>query len=312
MKPRPRSWLVVLPALVLSSGVLVSNWRPSSRSSAAFGVAPALALSVDPNQVEPPRVFPAPNAPKNARILVLVTPAWLAKTFAETTKAATLADAQLELSDGLGQVPQQRSLVNGGRDGVMATPERALSPGALHVSLTIQGKDVELATLQVQDRVDEHAPVWPGPISVEGRAGIREAALSRIPQVELRAAASADRDSPNDELLYQIIARSLSYGVHGSTTLFLPVSDGGRLAGNWCFIDSYGVDVRGVDASIQVVDAAGHASASYRFAGRCERGTPLYPAEHTRQTRWWVIMIPLLLALLGAFFFLRSRRFGRR
>jgi len=299
--------LLALPALVLSAGVLIGAWVPAQPGQIGFGVAPALALSAS-NQVEPPRVFPAQRAPKNARIVVLFKTGWLGTTFPNGKPA----DARLELSDGLGQVPQRQASINAGRDGVIASPERALAPGPLRVSLAVPGSSVvELTTLLVEDRVDEHAPAWAGPISVEGRAGIREAALWRTPQVELRGAVATDRDSARDELLYEINARSLSYGVKGSTTLFYPLSDSGTLAGNWCFIDSYGVDVRGVDASIRIIDAAGHGSASYRFAGACERGTGLFPVEAPGRTRRWLATGLALCALGGLLFIFWRFRLAR-
>lgn len=84
------------------------------RSQGGFELAtPAFAFSASPRAPDPPLVFPAQHAPRNARLIVVATDAWLASSFPDS-KAAKLTELQVGLADTLGEVPFRQSLMGVG------------------------------------------------------------------------------------------------------------------------------------------------------------------------------------------------------
>lgn len=263
-------------AVVLAVLVVLAAPTVGKRSQGGFELAtPAFAFSANPRAPDPPLVFPAHHAPRNARLIVVATDAWLASSFPDS-KAATATELQVGLADTVGEVPFRQSPMGVGSDGIIVTPERALAAGTLLVSIAPRGAaPVVLARIEIDDRVDRALPTWTGPIRVDGSQGTL---LGSRAKIAVWTGPFADGDSPSGELAFELTAHTLSYGKRGSRALIYPASGSTMLSADVCFMDNYGVDARGVDASMRLIDAAGHESPSFRFAGRCENGTTIYPA----------------------------------
>src|SRR6187402_265598 len=96
------------------AGALVARFEALAHLRLAAGT-PALATSVsEPAPPEAPRVFPDRRAPRNARLLVSVSRAWVAKQWSASPPGMT--PVGIELHDAAGRVVSHHEEVPAGSD----------------------------------------------------------------------------------------------------------------------------------------------------------------------------------------------------